>query len=145
MNEEKLDVFTPTEPVVPVPPTPQSPVKRGPGRPRKDGSQVGTPAGKAPGNADLVRSAEAAWQALWVLLRILGSFLGYTSDVKTLPEEEAKSDATAIATFFAGHQAAFKVLSFLGAPLVLIQRVTQHFSKKKAVEPSKEKSDASER
>lgn len=105
-----------------------NPVSKGRGRPPKS-------AKKEEGGTN-PRNVEAAWQGMWLVLRLLGRLFGFESDVDTLPDEEVKSDATALLPVVERHPALARVLGWIGAPFVIIHRVSLHFHKRAKSESS---------
>jgi len=104
-------------------PPPLEPVKK---RGRPPGSKTAKP---APEVEQLdTKSVAAGWIGLFWLLRIVMSWFGYDCDVKMLPAEEATQDAKVLVTVPIVHKLRF--LSWVGAPIVILQRVSQHFHKR---------------
>lgn len=99
-----------------------NPVSKGRGRPPK--------AKKSDDPGTNPRNVEAAWQGLWLVLRLLGRLFGFECDADTLPDDEIKSDATALLPVVERHPSLARVLGWIGAPFVVIHRVSQHFHKR---------------
>lgn len=73
---------------------------------------------------------ESAWQGGWLVLRFALGLFGFESDVKTLPQEEAKEDARDLVPIVRRHPVLARVLSWIGAPVVIVKRVMQHFHRR---------------
>ncbi len=130
MNE--LETIEPTTPVVDEKPGPApewNPVSKGRGRPGRGSARGQKAAARESGGGD-ARSVEAAWQGLWIVIRIVARLLGFEADVPTLPDEEARADALALAPVIDRHPTLARVLSWVGAPVVIVQRIAQHFHRK---------------
>jgi hypothetical protein len=122
------------------PPLPPAPPleRRGPGRPPKQPAPpaAGEPAKAAtpatPPRPVTETTIRAAYVGLWFLLRFVGSLLGFQSDVKSLPEPELKEDLPELTAWAREYPSwALRVLAWIGGPLVVFQRVSQHFTRRK--------------
>lgn len=127
MAEELEKASTPPE----APPFAPEKPRRG----RPPGSKTRNRTVEAETDAPDLRSVEAAWQGLWLILRVFGSFVGFVSDVKVLPDSEAREDAQALLPIVQRHPFIARVLGWIGAPVVLATRISQHFTAKKKVAP----------
>jgi hypothetical protein len=117
-ESETLDETTPLDP-------PKfEPVKRARGPYKKRAKREETTDGPN------VRTVEAAWQGMWVLMRIIARIFGFECDAPNLPTDEAKEDAAALLPVVERHPTIGRVLSWIGAPIVILQRVTQHFRRR---------------
>jgi len=139
MDKEQLTgLETPPAPSTDAPPFEPEPEKK---RGRPPGSKT------RPKTQDQVkvelRSVEAAWQGIWLLLRFGGRLLGFECDSPMLPDEEAQADAKSLQAVVQRHPRAMQVLAWIGAPVVMVQRIAQHFSKKK-IEKAKKNSQPHE-
>lgn len=93
-------------------------------------------------DADLkaeLRSVEAAWQGVWMVLRFGGRLLGFECDTPMLPDAEAQADAKSLQAVVQRHPRAMQILAWVGAPVVMLQRIAQHFRRKKSDEKADKK------
>lgn len=74
-----------------------------------------------------VGHVEAAWQGTFMVIRLIAGWFGYECDVIVLPAAEAKADAKVLLLIPGIQRLTF--LSWIGAPVVIIQRLAQHFRK----------------
>lgn len=77
-----------------------------------------------------LRTVESAWQGLWVCLRLVGGLAGFECDCAVLPAEEARADAAALLPIVQRHPWIARVLGLIGAPVVILQRIGQHFRRR---------------
>lgn len=120
----------------PMPPLePAEPKARRPYGPRK-------PHAAPPAAPVELSTVEAGLQGLWLVLRFVFSFFGWESDVAVLPRDEARGDAKALQPIVTRFPAIVRMLSWIGAPVVIVQRVMQHFHRRRAPEKGKPESAA---
>lgn len=100
--------------------------KRGRGRPP---GSTNKPKVEEP-NLDAI---EAAWQGLWIIIRLLAGLFGFETDVATLPSKEARDDAKVFVLIPGVSRLRF--LQWIGAPVVLVKRIAQHFRRKQKKPP----------
>lgn len=136
----------PPEKKAPLPPAPPL-ARRGPGRPpnppapdaKTPGSASPAPE-KKPARALTETTIRAAYVGFWFLARFALSFFGWESDVKSLPEPELKEDVPELVAWAKEYPSwALRVLAWIGGPLIVLQRMSQHFhrrSREKKPEPS---------
>lgn len=111
-------------PAVKAGPPPLEPIKR---RGRPPGSTSKAKPAPAPDAEPLDKAqVAAAWIGLFFILRVVAGWFGWECNVKQLPAEEAKEDAKTLVLLPGLHKVRF--LSWIGAPVVVLQRFSEHFT-----------------
>src|SRR5512143_3763486 len=119
LNELETGIQSPPTP----PPTPEETPKR---RGRPPGSKN---APKAPTETDL-NQVRNAWLGLWLVIKLIARFLGYEEVEGALTNEKAMEDAQALAPIVQRHPTLGRILSWIGAPIVIVRRISEGFKRK---------------
>jgi hypothetical protein len=98
------------------------------GRPPKTVGPAVRPPPILDGPAPDKSSVTAAWQGAWMILSFMAGFWGY--ELEPLPREEAEEDAKVLLPVVTRFPALARAMTWLGAPIVLFRRLTQHAKKK---------------